>query len=218
MKKFLSKLPTMIVLIVLSVSMLALTMFVALRPVDYGDKYKSTLKTNVYSNGFEYIGQVNVSFQFEQDDVLSIDYRTETSDSATLNLRIIRNGKNFVILGTEYEVSSAEKNSIEEMLNTADKAAKDSFYSTHAYGRVSGYSLRLENNSLLHKILISAVENDPDTDLYNTLNVSNINNVLDLWYFNSNYVPRVIINALVDIVLIIFSTISTILFIKRKKA
>lgn len=212
MKKFLQKLPTMIVLIVLSVSMLVLTLVVACRPVKYGDKYETTFKTNISSNGNEYLGEVAIKFSFEKDDVLSIDYRTETSHFVAISFRIIRDGNDFIILGTANNVSVKDQEIAEIEFKHADQSEKANFYATHTYGRVKGYSLRLENNHILHSILSETTE---DTDIQETLK---LNEELPMWYFNSSYIPRVCVLASIDAILIIFATFSIVLFAKRKKA
>ena len=215
MKKSLSKLPALIVFSILSLIMLITVLVYGIKPVNYGDKYKATVTTNKFSNDLEYVGDISFSLSFKEDDILSVGYDLHTyEDTYNGDYRIMRDGNQFIILGNANDVSLDEKNEIEEAFKNAED--KSQYYETYAYGRVTGYSLRIENKHLLRSaILESTSSNDDDLDVYNTLNASS--RTFPIWYFNTDFVVRIVALSIVFIIFVAFTISSITLFVLDKK-
>lgn len=215
MKKSLSKLPALIVFSILSLIMLITVLVYGIKPINYGDKYKATVTTNKFSNDLEYVGDISFSLSFKEGDILSLGYDLHTyEDIYNTDYRIMRDGNQFIILGNANDVSLDEKNEIEEAFKNAED--KSQYYKTYAYGRVTGYSLRIENKHLLRSaILESTSSNDDDLDVYNTLNVSS--RTFPIWYFNTDFVVRIVALSIVFIIFVAFTISSITLFVLDKK-
>ena len=215
MKKSLSKLPALIVFSILSLIMLITVLVYGIKPVNYGDKYKATVTTNKFSNNLEYVGDISFTFSFQKDDTLSIRCDLNTYEDFYYNeYRIMRDGNQFIILGTAYDVSLDEKNEIEEAFKNSED--KSQYYKTYTYGRVTGYSLRIENKHLLRSaILESTSSNDDDLDVYNTLNASS--RTFPIWYFNTEFVVRIVALSIVFTIFVAFTISSITLFVLDKK-
>lgn len=214
MKKSLSKLPALIVFSILSLIMLITVLVYGIKPVNYGDKYKATVTTNKFSNDLEYVGDISFSLSFKEDDILSVGYDLHTyEDTYNGDYRIMRDGNQFIILGNANDVSLDEKNEIEEAFKNAED--KSQYYKTYAYGRVTGYSLRIENEHLLRSAILESTSNDEDLDIYNTLNASS--RTLPIWYFNTEFVVRIVALSIVFIIFVAFTISSITLFVLDKK-
>ena len=214
MKKSLSKLPALIVFSILSLIMLITVLVYGIKPVNYGDKYKATVTTNKFSNDLEYVGDISFSLSFKEDDILSVGYDLHTyEDIYNTDYRIMRDGNQFIILGNANDVSLDEKNEIEEAFKNAED--KSQYYKTYAYGRVTGYSLRIENEHLLRSAILESTSNDEDLDIYNTLNASS--RTFPIWYFNTDFVVRIVALSIVFIIFVAFTISSITLFVLDKK-
>lgn len=214
MKKSLSKLPALIVFSILSLIMLITVLVYGIKPVNYGDKYKATVTTNKFSNDLEYVGDISFSLSFKEDDILSVGYDLHTyEDTYNGDYRIMRDGNQFIILGNANDVSLDEKNEIEEAFKNAED--KSQYYKTYAYGRVTGYSLRIENEHLLRSAILESTSNDEDLDIYNTLNASS--RTFPIWYFNTDFVVRIVALSIVFIIFVAFTISSITLFVLDKK-
>lgn len=214
MKKSLSKLPALIVFSILSLIMLITVLVYGIKPVNYGDKYKATVTTNKFSNDLEYVGDISFSLSFKEDDILSVGYDLHTyEDTYNGDYRIMRDGNQFIILGNANDVSLDEKNEIEEAFKNAED--KNQYYETYAYGRVTGYSLRIENEHLLRSAILESTSNDEDLDIYNTLNASS--RTFPIWYFNTDFVVRIVALSIVFIIFVAFTISSITLFVIDKK-
>lgn len=213
MKKSLSKLPALIVFSILSLIMLVTVLVYGIKPVNYGDKYKATVTTNKFSNDLEYVGDISFTFSLK-GDTLSIRCDLNTyEDFYYSEYRIMRDGNQFIILGTTYDVSLDEKNEIEEAFNNAED--KSQYYKTYAYGRVTGYSIRLYNNHLLRSAILESTSDDDDLDVYNTLNASS--RTFPIWYFNTEFVVRIVALSIVFTIFVAFTISSITLFVLDKK-
>lgn len=213
MKKSLSKLPALIVFSILSLIMLITVLVYGIKPVNYGDKYKATVTTNKFSNDLEYVGDISFTFSLK-GDTLSIRCDLNTyEDFYYSEYRIMRDGNQFIILGTAYDVSLDEKNEIEEAFNNAED--KSQYYKTYAYGRVTGYSIRLYNNHLLRSAILESTSDDKDLDVYNTLNASS--RTFPIWYFNTEFVVRIVALSIVFTIFVAFTISSITLFVLDKK-
>ena len=216
MKKSLSKLPALIVFSILSLIMLITVLVYGIKPINYGDKYKATVTTNKFSNDLEYVGDISFTFSFQKDDTLSIRCDLNTYEDFYYNdYRIMRDGNQFIILGTTYDVSLDEKNEIEEAFNNADNNEKSQFYETYAYGRVTGYSIRIYNDHLLRSAILESTSDDDDLDVYNTLNASS--RTFPIWYFNTEFVVRIVALSIVFTIFVAFTISSITLFVLDKK-
>ena len=216
MKKSLSKLPALIVFSILSLIMLITVLVYGIKPVNYGDKYKATVTTNKFSNDLEYVGDISFSLSFKEDDILSVGYDLHTyEDTYNGDYRIMRDGNQFIILGNAYDVSLDEKNEIEEAFKNADNNEKSQFYETYAYGRVTGYSIRIYNDHLLRSAILESTSDDKDLDVYNTLNASS--RTFPIWYFNTDFVVRIVALSIVFIIFVAFTISSITLFVIDKK-
>lgn len=214
MKKSLSKLPALIVFSILSLIMLITVLVYGIKPVNYGDKYKATVTTNKFSNDLEYVGDISFSLSFKEGDILSLGYDLHTyEDIYNTDYRIMRDGNQFIILGNANDVSLDEKNEIEEAFKNAED--KSQYYKTYAYGRVTGYSLRIENKHLLRSAILESTSNDEDLDIYNTLNASS--RTFPIWYFNTDFVVRIVALSIVFIIFVAFTISSITLFVLDKK-
>ena len=214
MKKSLSKLPALIVFSILSLIMLITVLVYGIKPVNYGDKYKATVTTNKFSNDLEYVGDISFSLSFKEDDILSVGYDLHTyEDIYNTDYRIMRDGNQFIILGNANDVSLDEKNEIEEAFKNAED--KSQYYETYAYGRVTGYSLRIENKHLLRSAILESTSNDDDLDIYNTLNASS--RTFPIWYFNTEFVVRIVALSIVFTIFVAFTISSITLFVLDKK-
>ena len=214
MKKTLSKLPALIVFSILWLIMLLTVVVYGIKPVNYGDKYKATVTTNKFSNNLEYVGDISFTFSFQKGDTLSIRCDLNTyEDFSYNNYRIMRDGNQFIILGTTYDVSLDEKNEIEEAFNNAED--KSQFYETYAYGRVTGYSIRIYNDHLLRSAILESTSDDKDLDVYNTLNASS--RTFPIWYFNTEFVVRIVALSIVFTIFVAFTISSITLFVLDKK-
>lgn len=214
MKKSLSKLPALIVFSILSLIMLITVLVYGIKPVNYGDKYKATVTTNKFSNDLEYVGDISFSLSFKEDDILSVGYDLHTyEDTYNGDYRIMRDGNQFIILGNANDVSLDEKNEIEEAFKNAED--KSQYYKTYAYGRVTGYSLRIENEHLLRSAILESTSNDEDLDIYNTLNASS--RTFPIWYFNTEFVVRIVALSIVFTIFVAFTISSITLFVLDKK-
>lgn len=215
MKKSLSKLPALIVFSILSLIMLITVLVYGIKPVNYGDKYKATVTTNKFSNDLEYVGDISFTFSLK-GDTLSIRCDLNTyEDFYYSEYRIMRDGNQFIILGTTYDVSLDEKNEIEEAFNNADNNEKSQFYETYAYGRVTGYSIRIYNDHLLRSAILESTSDDKDLDVYNTLNASS--RTFPIWYFNTEFVVRIVALSIVFTIFVAFTISSITLFVLDKK-
>ena len=214
MKKSLSKLPALIVFSILSLIMLITVLVYGIKPINYGDKYKATVTTNKFSNNLEYVGDISFTFSFQKDDTLSIRCDLNTYEDFYYNeYRIMRDGNQFIILGTAYDVSLDEKNEIEEAFKNAED--KSQYYKTYAYGRVTGYSIRIYNDHLLRSAILESTSNDDDLDVYNTLNASS--RTFPIWYFNTEFVVRIVALSIVFTIFVAFTISSITLFVLDKK-
>lgn len=214
MKKSLSKLPALIVFSILSLIMLITVLVYGIKPVNYGDKYKATVTTNKFSNDLEYVGDISFSLSFQEDDILSVCYDLHTyEDIYNSDYRIMRDGNQFIILGNAYDVSLDEKNEIEEAFKNSED--KSQYYKTYTYGRVTGYSLRIENKHLLRSAILESTSDDEDLDRYNTLNASS--RTFPIWYFNTEFVVRIVALSIVFIIFVAFTISSITLFVLDKK-
>ena len=92
---------------------------------------------------------------------------------------------------------------------------KSQYYKTYAYGRVTGYSLRIENKHLLRSAILESTSNEDDLDVYNTLNASS--RTLPIWYFNTEFVVRIVALSIVFTIFVAFTISSITLFVLDKK-
>ena len=125
MKKFLSKLPVMIVFLVLSVACLGVYIGLIARPVSYNMAY--TLNITVTEENQETYGEpvgtkISISFKITDDTRMQTIIQTGEQETEDIEVRIIRNGNKILIIPNtmtdeEYNQMVEEAKADEEQWN-----------------------------------------------------------------------------------------------------
>lgn len=213
-KKTKSILSAMIVVWVLFVVLFGVGMGVAFDTLNIGTRtYETSDSVRIFSDGVESVGNIDFILNFNLVEKSAITYRVETEDSsATCFMSAIWDDDIFIILGDRREFAGLEELELmTEEYKEMTPAEKREFLSNHAYGKISGYEVRIENTQILKQLLIQEVD---DEDLLNTLN--NIGSPIR--FYSQYYIDKLVFFFSIDLVLLISGIVLTVVFVKKVKS